>query len=211
MIVLITALGAVCGTLTALVTERLPQWKLLPTDQYDEPVQGVVIPLYAVMLAGAASFGLLFTAYGLTAQFALLAGLFMFFLLITLIDLRYRLVLNLMIYPALLLTLTAHVLLGHPILFVLVGGGFALTIFMGAAFISPGGLGMGDVKLALLIGLMLGFPGVLWALIVGVGMGGVLAVGLLLRHRSRSITFPYAPCLCLGAMIALVFNPFLTL
>jgi prepilin signal peptidase PulO-like enzyme (type II secretory pathway) len=76
-------------------------------------------------------------------------------------------------------------------------------------------LGGGDVKLALLIGLALGFPTVLWALLVGVGSGAVTAVTLLIISRrqpqkqawNRKSQIPYAPFLCLGAIIALLYNP----
>ena len=68
----------------------------------------------------------------------------------------------------------------------------------------PAGMGMGDVKLALLLGAMLGR-------VVGVGlMLGMLAallpsIVLLARHGSaaRKMGIPFAPFLALGALIAL--------
>jgi hypothetical protein len=35
-------------------------------------------------------------------------------------------------------------------------------------------------------------------------IGGVFAIGLLLAHRSRYATMPYAPGLCLGGLVALI-------
>ena len=93
----------------------------------------------------------------------------------------------------------------------IIGGIFAFVIFYGTAILKPGDLGGGDVKLAALIGLTFGFPAVLWVLIVGAGTGAVVAIYFLLKsgHSVRSI--PYAPFLCLGALVALFYNPFLTL
>jgi prepilin signal peptidase PulO-like enzyme (type II secretory pathway) len=66
-------------------------------------------------------------------------------------------------------------------------------------------MGAGDVKLAALIGLMVGFPRVLWALALGVLAGGVTSILLLLfRLRGLKSYIPYAPFLCSGAIITLV-------
>ena len=62
-------------------------------------------------------------------------------------------------------------------------------------------------SLAALIGLMFGFPHVLWALLLGIVAGGVFAIGLLARRQSRKLQIPYAPFLCLGAIVALLYNP----
>jgi leader peptidase (prepilin peptidase)/N-methyltransferase len=70
-------------------------------------------------------------------------------------------------------------------------------------------VGGGDIKLAALIGFALGFPEVLWALLVGIGSGGLVALFLLWTRRGdRQTRIAYAPFLCLGAMVALLFNPF---
>ena len=68
----------------------------------------------------------------------------------------------------------------------------------------PGGMGMGDVKLALLLGAMLGrlvAPG----LMLGVLAALVPSFVLLARHGSaaRKIGIPFAPFLALGAVVAL--------
>lgn len=91
----------------------------------------------------------------------------------------------------------------------LLGAGFAFFIFFMTARLKPGQLGMGDVKLATLIGFGFGFPGVLIALVIGAGAGALAAVWLLARKSSTSRTIPYAPFLCLGAL-AVLFIPILT-
>ena len=155
---------------------------------------------------------------GLTAVFCLYFGprqqwlalvVYAFFLLIALIDARYRLVLNVLVYPALVLVLGYQVVMGEqPLTAVLLGGGLAFSTFALAAWLRPGDLGGGDVKLAALIGLLFGFPGVLWPLLVGVVAGGLAAGFLLLRGYGRRHHIPYAPFLCLGVFIAILYTPF---
>ncbi|MBK9613771.1 A24 family peptidase [Candidatus Amarobacter glycogenicus] len=87
------------------------------------------------------------------------------------------------------------------------GGGLALAAFVLAAWLRPGDLGGGDVKLAALIGLIFGFPGVLWPLLLGVGLGGMAAAYLLLRGYGRRYHIPYAPFLSLGVFIARLYTP----
>jgi prepilin signal peptidase PulO-like enzyme (type II secretory pathway) len=132
-----------------------------------------------------------------------------FLVLVAIIDLKYRLVLNVMVWPAAALALLIrYISPGTNILAVLLGGAFGFAIFALAAFVRPGGLGGGDVKLATLIGLVFGFPNALWALMIGIFVGGTLAIFLLLNHRGDSRSeIPYAPFLCLGALVALYYNP----
>ncbi len=131
-----------------------------------------------------------------------------FLVLVALIDLRYRLVLNVLILPAVPLVLWVRLATGGNPAAVVVGGAFGLAIFGAAYLVRPGGLGLGDVKLAGLIGLFLGFPTVLWALLVGVLAGGIAVVYLAgIRRWGLSRHIPYAPFLCLGAIIALFYNP----
>lgn len=145
--------------------------------------------------------------FGLRGQWVSLA-LYAFFLLIALIDGKYRLVLNVLVYPAIALTLAYHLVDGRQSwTAVLLGGGLALAAFVLAAWLRPGDLGGGDVKLAALIGLIFGFPGVLWPLLLGVGLGGLAAAYLLLRGYGRRYHIPYAPFLSLGVFIALLYTP----
>ncbi len=80
------------------------------------------------------------------------------------------------------------------------GGAFLLV-----TLISPRGMGMGDVKLATMIGLFLGaavIPAVMIALLSGVLVGGavIARVGV---SAGRKTAVPFGPFLALGALIAL--------
>lgn len=87
-------------------------------------------------------------------------------------------------------------------------GAGAFAFFLLVAALSRGGMGIGDVKLAGLIGLLLG-KAALAALIVGILAGGLASLAVLLAHRGvRGRAIAYAPYLCLGAAIAiLAFGP----
>jgi leader peptidase (prepilin peptidase)/N-methyltransferase len=84
-------------------------------------------------------------------------------------------------------------------------GGFGAAAFLlAAALVYPAGMGMGDVKLALLIGFAVG-----WAapVALSVGMVSALVPSLLLfaRHgmRARKLAIPFAPFLAIGGLVAL--------
>ncbi len=83
-------------------------------------------------------------------------------------------------------------------------GLFGLAYLVGNR-LCPGGLGAGDVKLAGVIGLGLGFPAGLSALFLGVLLGGVGALVLLAAGvRRLKDPIPYGPFLCAGAAVTLL-------
>lgn len=86
----------------------------------------------------------------------------------------------------------------------LAAGAIAFAAFLALVLATRGGLGMGDVKLAGLLGLLLG-RAVLPALFVGVLAGGAASAAVLLaRRRGRRDTIAYGPYLCLGAALAIL-------
>jgi leader peptidase (prepilin peptidase) / N-methyltransferase len=80
-------------------------------------------------------------------------------------------------------------------------GGFLLLF----ALVYPRGMGMGDVKLAALMGLFLG-TAVVPALAVGTLAGGIVGVGLMLTHGSgaRKVAVPFGPFLAFGGVVGLL-------
>ena len=81
----------------------------------------------------------------------------------------------------------------------LVSGGLFLLL----ALIRPGAMGLGDVKLAAVLGALLGFPLTLIALVVGIFAGGAVALCLVLSQRGKSkSTMAYGPYLALGGWVA---------
>jgi leader peptidase (prepilin peptidase) / N-methyltransferase len=80
-------------------------------------------------------------------------------------------------------------------------GGFLLA----AALVRPGAMGLGDVKLAAVLGLYLG-RGVLAALLLACFSGSLFGLALIARHgcAARWRTIPFAPFISLGALAVLV-------
>jgi prepilin signal peptidase PulO-like enzyme (type II secretory pathway) len=99
---------------------------------------------------------------------------------------------------------------GYALVGAVVAGGFFLLAYLLARLIfrhieEP--LGMGDVFLALMMGLMLGFPNIVGVLVVGPLIAGVVAVLLLVTRRSSMGDFmPYGVSLCVAAILFML-NP----
>jgi prepilin signal peptidase PulO-like enzyme (type II secretory pathway) len=190
-------------------------WHLLASIVSRKRLSGLAASVWfdlAVEVFTALLFAYLWGRFGFSWRLLWLAWLCAFFILVGIVDLRYRLIPNVLIFPtAALILLLSFVYPGLDALTALLGGAVGLILFALAAWVRPGGLGGGDVKLAALIGLLFGFPHVLWALMVGILAGGVTAILLLLTRRWNPKTpMPYAPFLCLGALVALLYNPWLT-
>ncbi|WP_197275054.1 prepilin peptidase [Luteipulveratus halotolerans] len=80
----------------------------------------------------------------------------------------------------------------------------ALVVF---AVLVLGGLGLGDLKLAVLLALALGWLGLFTALLgIGAGfvIGGLWAVVLVARGASRTARFAYGPSMLVGALVAVL-------
>jgi leader peptidase (prepilin peptidase) / N-methyltransferase len=80
----------------------------------------------------------------------------------------------------------------------------AAGFLLAAALIRPDGMGLGDVKLAGVLGLYLGVA-VVEAMFVAFAAGSIVGLALIARHgwSARTRTIPFAPCLALGALVAL--------
>src|SRR5512134_2461552 len=118
-------------------------------------------------------------------------------------DLSHRIVPNVVVLPATVVVLVAMTAL-HPSPEWLLGAfGASFFLFL-AALAYPKGMGMGDVKLALLLGAMLGRT-VPVALMVGMIAALVPSFVLLARHgaAARKMGIPFAPFLSLGGIVAL--------
>ena len=157
----------------------------------------------AVELAIAALIAGCFVHFGLTAD-AFVASFFCAVLVVlSAIDLRHRIVPNRLVLPAALIVLVAQTALHPSPEWALCALGAAGFLFV-AALAYPGGMGMGDVKLALLLGAMLGrVVGV--GLMLGMFAAVIPSVVLMARHGSaaRKMGIPFAPFLAIGAIVAL--------
>jgi leader peptidase (prepilin peptidase)/N-methyltransferase len=164
----------------------------------------------ALLFAGAAlRFDSAYTA-------GVIALLFMVLEAVAVIDIEHHIVPNRILYPSfivfvVLVGLGAAIgddmeLVRAAIGFLAFGGGLLLV-----ALVSPGGMGMGDVKLAALIGLVLGALGpryVLVAAALAILAGGIGAITLMaLTGASRKAKIPFGPYLAAGAILAAFLAP----
>jgi leader peptidase (prepilin peptidase) / N-methyltransferase len=86
----------------------------------------------------------------------------------------------------------------------LAAGAGAAGFLLAAALIRPDGMGLGDVKLAGVLGVYLG-AAVVEAMVVAFAAGSVVGLVLIARHgwAARSRTIAFAPCLALGGLVAM--------
>jgi leader peptidase (prepilin peptidase)/N-methyltransferase len=192
------------------------------------------VPL--VELAGGGVFLLAFWRFVLSpgqgnevsyAAFILAAFWSCVFLVIIFIDWEHKLILNRVTYPAALLALVilgldtafpgwgmlAHLnyfdsgFLSISIVNGLIAGAGGLAFFLIIHLIIPAGMGMGDVKLAGLIGLVFGFPLVIVALLLGIFIGGLAAVVMLSSgKKGRKDVVAYGTFLGIGPIVTLLWG-----
>ena len=153
--------------------------------------------LTAVLVAGCAF------AFGLSGRFAVAAAFCVVLVTVSAIDLEHRIIPNRIVVPAAAVALVAQTALEpRPewVLAALAASGFLFA----AALAYPAGMGMGDVKLALLMGAVLGRT-VSVALMVGMLAAMVPGVYLVARHgkAARKMGIPFGPFLALGSVVAL--------
>jgi leader peptidase (prepilin peptidase) / N-methyltransferase len=110
---------------------------------------------------------------------------------------------NRIVLPSAAAVVAANTIIHPSVEWAAAGFGAAAFLLL-AALAYPAGMGMGDVKLALLLGAALGRT-VPIALLVGMIAALVPSVGLLVRHGSaaRKMKIPFGPFLALGGVIGL--------
>jgi leader peptidase (prepilin peptidase) / N-methyltransferase len=153
--------------------------------------------LTALLIAGCV------LAFGLTAEAAVSAFFCAVLVAVSAIDLEHRIIPNRIVLPATVVVLVANTLRDPGVEWIAAGAGAFLFLLV-AALIYPAGMGMGDVKLAALMGVALGktVPVALMA-----GMVAAMVPGLVLfaRHgsKARKMGIPFGPFLALGSVVAL--------
>ena len=125
------------------------------------------------------------------------------------IDLEHRIVPNKILLPMAVWGVAASALVRPDALpELLIAGAAAFTFLLVAALIHPAGMGMGDVKLAGVMGLYLG-ASIAPALLAAFLSGSLVGVGMLVWHgaEGRKRGVPFAPFLALGGILALLVGP----
>jgi leader peptidase (prepilin peptidase)/N-methyltransferase len=163
-------------------------------------VHYVVVELATALLIAAC-----FARFGLSGR-AFVAAFFVACLVVlSAIDVERRILPDAIVLPAAAIVLVAQIALFPDRALEWVLSALAASGFLFLAVLAyPRGMGMGDVKLALLMGAALGKP-VVVAMMLGMLSALVVAVALLARHGSaaRKMAIPFGPFLALGSVAAL--------
>jgi len=225
-------LGAIVGSFLNVVAYRLPRHESLitpashcprcgtPVKPYDnipilswlllrghcrscgEPISPrypLVEALTAALCVGAV------LAHSSASAIALSILLILLVVPAALIDLEYRIIPNRITVPGAALALAIGLALdpaGEPARLIAAAAAGGLLLLAALAY--PGGMGMGDVKLAAVMGLCLGAavaPALMIALLAGVAVGAAI----MLRkgvQQGRKTAVPFGPFLALGALVA---------
>jgi leader peptidase (prepilin peptidase)/N-methyltransferase len=185
------------GRLEGLETGNAP-WQL-----YGPPILSAL--LFAVFAAHLATHVSAFPLLALRSVFVLVLVQVIFF------DFEHRLILDRVMFPAMALALVVS-LFGHPWWAGIatglgVGVLFLLLALAGMAIFKAEALGFGDVKLALFMGLLVGWPYIVQAIFYGVLLAGAASIAVIIRNRSMKGTIAYGPYLAAGALIVLYLLP----
>ena len=184
------------GLFAAVVSYTLP-------DVEEEPGR---LPLWlyrAMPLVGAALVVGCLVKFGATLHGFVASVFCLALVIVTATDLEYRLIPNRVVGPAALIVL-AGMTVAHPSPAWLICAVAASAFLLVFSLISPQGMGMGDVKLAFLMGAALG-PSVVAALVIASLASLGPSIYILARHgrAGRKVGFPFGPFLALGSVIAL--------
>jgi leader peptidase (prepilin peptidase)/N-methyltransferase len=197
-----------------------PRWQWLALPAYligrtgcpscSAPI-GLRHPLVEIGLAVA--YGYLWIVLGPSIKLVVYLLYSIIFALVLITDIERRLILNVVMYPSILLAIVASLFMPDMTWWsALAGGAIGFLFFLGAALVGntlfgSGALGGGDVKLAAFVGLITGLPLVFEALLLTILIGAALSLILLItRLRSLRDPIPYGPFLIIGAIVTLIWG-----
>lgn len=146
--------------------------------------------------------------------------LFAVLVVVSVIDVEHYRIPDRIVFPALAISLPLIVAVsfaeGAPeaVKWALVGAAVYFLMLFVAHLVYPKGMGFGDVKLALVMGLYLGWLSidafeavslVLFALMMGCVLG-VVGGGILALVRRKNVAFPFGPALATSTVLAILFS-----
>ncbi len=148
-------------------------------------------------------FALSFLFFGLSIQAFSGIVLCSVLIAISFIDIEFRIIPNLIVLPFTLVGLALSIFLGLdrwwlPLAFCAGAFTFMLIIHL----IYPRGMGMGDVKLSLMIGAFL-VKNVIAGLFLGFLIGAIFGLAVIIKKRKMRQTIPFGPFISIGSIIAL--------
>lgn len=135
------------------------------------------------------------------------------FIVVFFTDLKYGIIPDKVIFSAILISIPYLFIIHNSSFIIHILSAIGAFLFFQALFlITKGkGMGFGDVKLAFLIGIFLGFPNIIIALYTAFLIGAVAGLMLIILKKKKLIgtTIPFGPFLVIGVFIALFFGNYL--
>lgn len=164
--------------------------------------------VFLVELGTGLLFALIWMRFGLSTETLLISLYSSLLIVMGVIDLEHQRILNVLVYPAIILGLLTIPLNSEGSFWLqLLGGGIGFGVLFLLAAVSPGAMGYGDVKLILFIGLIVGYPDILLVLFSSFVLGGTVAGFLLLTKQvSRKDPIAFGPYLALGGILTLLYG-----
>lgn len=192
-------LGLAVGRLLNVAIDRVPR-----RDQEAGPAKAGSCR-WRVMALNALGFVLAYLQFGLTWRLLLAWAFIAVLIAIAFIDLENMIIPNRIVLPASVLGLAASIALEPRRwwVYLAAAAGAALFLFL-LALIWRGGMGAGDVKMALLLGAVLGGL-VVVALFLAFILGALIGIVLIAtKRKTRKDAIPFGPYLALGSVLALL-------
>lgn len=234
-------LGLIFGSFATAVAYRLPRDESISSGRSKCPncgnaitaIQNIPVFSYVVLrgkckhcgnrisiryplieLATGALFAGAAARFEISAEAVLYAGFFWALVVLTVIDLEYKLLPNKVVFPTFIAgwigLAIAALAAGEPgdLLDAAIGAAIFGGFFFVVAYLYPAGMGFGDVKLAFALGTFLGYLGGVGLTLVGMFLsfliGGIVGVGILVASKGdRKTQLPFGPFLALGTVIAI--------
>ncbi len=156
------------------------------------------------------AFAAIFWKFGPSRETLIFSVLTLLLIVISFIDIDYKLILNKITLPGIflggLLTIGLRVLTPKQALLGLAvgGGGLLLIAFLGGLLFGKESMGMGDIKLAAMIGIFLGVKGTAFALIMAFFIAALFSfVAMALKKATRKSQIPFGPFIAAGTLVYL--------
>lgn len=192
--------AAVVGILAWVGAWVSPRWTSRPRRGWEWAL--------CTALGAALGYGLVQGRAGFDPEFLRLAVLAAVVITASLVDLHDRIIPNELLLAAAALWLVLQATGPAGWLRALAGAAFGFGLLFVLGLVFRGGMGMGDVKMAGVMGLYLGWPATLVALLAAFVAGGLVSLALLAMGRvGRKDQIAFGPFLAAGAIVAALWTP----
>ncbi|AZV57753.1 A24 family peptidase [Clostridium sp. AWRP] len=195
MYILIFAIGFIIGILLNTAIESI-SYNIIKSNK---KTGSIFIPIICSL-----SFEVLFLRLGFTIVLAKAMVLTSILVIISFIDLRYRIIPDFMVIIALSMGIMFSFFIRSSftdtILGMIFGGGIMFLLSL-----VPNVMGGGDIKLMFAIGSFLGLKKALWTIFLSFAMSSIVGIILILiKVKGTKDYIPFGPFLSLGSLISLL-------